>query len=184
VRYDGVDYREVHDDEGPTGPNFMTNWREANGNPTLGTSLAMLRELTRSLGRTWRSRRMNHDSPRGNSLPIPLFRHPLYNGNIRTFESRDAWQTLARLALNFHRRKEWTFAAIGASLSPCRDKDHGDGGEDDANFRREIGAMMTVQRGLKLRRVFTSRPTRLALSPLHAISATRRHSSAPSRNGT
>jgi hypothetical protein len=44
VRYDGVDYREVHDDEGPTGPNFMTNWREANGNPTLGTSLAMLRE--------------------------------------------------------------------------------------------------------------------------------------------
>src|SRR6202023_279073 len=26
------------------------------------------------------------------------------------------------LALNFHRRKEWTSAAIGASLSPCRDK--------------------------------------------------------------
>src|SRR3981081_1410361 len=26
-----------------------------------------------------------------------------------------------RLALNFHRRKEWTSAAIGASLSPCRD---------------------------------------------------------------
>jgi hypothetical protein len=27
-----------------------------------------------------------------------------------------------RLALNFHRRKEWTSAAIGASLSPCRDR--------------------------------------------------------------
>src|SRR6202023_3116875 len=37
---------------------------------------------------------------------------------IRTFESRDAWQTVGRLALNFHRRKEWTSAAIGASL--CR----------------------------------------------------------------
>ena len=34
---------------------------------------------------------------------------------IRTFESRDAWQTLGRLAFNFHRRKEWTSAAIGAS---------------------------------------------------------------------
>jgi hypothetical protein len=41
---------------------------------------------------------------------------------IRTFESRDAWRTLGRLALNFRRRKEWTSAAIGASLSPCRDK--------------------------------------------------------------
>src|ERR1700730_13000045 len=47
---------------------------------------------------------------------------PGWNGKIRTFESRDAWQTLGRLALNFHRRKEWTSAAIGASLSPCRDK--------------------------------------------------------------
>jgi hypothetical protein len=27
-----------------------------------------------------------------------------------------------RLALNFHRRKEWTSAAKRASLSPCRDK--------------------------------------------------------------
>src|ERR1700719_4192310 len=44
------------------------------------------------------------------------------NGKIRTFESRDAWQTLGRLALNFHRRKEWTSAAKRASLSPCRDK--------------------------------------------------------------
>src|SRR3984893_9293560 len=68
------------------------------------------------------ARRMNHDSSRGNPLPIPPFRDPLSNGNIRTFESRDAWQTLGRLALNFHRTKEWTFAAIGASLSPCRDK--------------------------------------------------------------
>jgi hypothetical protein len=44
VRYDGVVYREVHDDEGPTRLNFMANWREANGNPTLGPFLAMLRE--------------------------------------------------------------------------------------------------------------------------------------------
>ena len=49
---------------------------------------------------------------------------------------------------------------IGASLPPCRDKGRGDGGEGDANFRREISAMMTVRRGLKLRRVFTSRPVR------------------------
>jgi hypothetical protein len=42
-------------------------------------------------------------------LPLPL-------------ESRDASQTLGRLALNFHRRKEWTSAANGASLTPCRDK--------------------------------------------------------------
>src|SRR5450631_2621455 len=27
-----------------------------------------------------------------------------------------------RLALNFHRRKEWTSSANGASLSPCRDR--------------------------------------------------------------
>src|SRR3984893_16484350 len=47
---------------------------------------------------------------------------PGWNGKIRTFESRDAWQTLGRLALNFHRRKEWTSAANGVSLSPCREK--------------------------------------------------------------
>src|ERR1700730_4869355 len=41
---------------------------------------------------------------------------------IRTFESRDACQTLERLALNFHRRKEWTSAAKRVSLSPCRGK--------------------------------------------------------------
>ena len=80
---------------------------------------------------------------------------------IRTFESEDAWQTLGRLALNFHRRKEWTFAAIGAhyrhaekragwprgpaplAMVPLRGLG-GDGGEGDANFRREISAMMTV----------------------------------------
>jgi len=44
VRYDGVDYREVHDDEGPTRLNFMAKWREANGNTTHGPSLIMLRE--------------------------------------------------------------------------------------------------------------------------------------------
>jgi hypothetical protein len=31
-------------------------------------------------------------------------------------------QPLGRLALNFHRRKEWTSAAKRASLSPCRDE--------------------------------------------------------------
>src|ERR1700719_4596792 len=41
---------------------------------------------------------------------------------IRTFESGDACQTLGRLALNFHRRKEWTSAAKRVSLSPCRGK--------------------------------------------------------------
>jgi hypothetical protein len=124
MRYDGVVYREVCDDDGPTRLNFMAYWREANGNPTtLGPFLAMLRERYPDLSvEPGGARRMNHDSPRGNPLPIPPFRDPLSNGNIRTFESRDAWQTLGRLALNFHRRKEWTFAAIGASLSPCRDK--------------------------------------------------------------
>jgi hypothetical protein len=78
VRYDGVDYREVHDDEGPARLNFMANWREANGNPTHGPSLAMLRERYPDLSvEPGGSRRMNHDSPRGNPLPIPLFRHPL-----------------------------------------------------------------------------------------------------------
>jgi hypothetical protein len=69
-------------------------------------------------------------------------------------------------------------------LTPCRDKGRGDSGEGDANFRCEISAMMLVRRGFKLRRLFTSRPMRLAASPLHAISATIRHRSAPSRNGT
>src|SRR2546421_9418477 len=49
---------------------------------------------------------------------------------IRTLESRDTrlapgrvlTANAGRLALTFHRRKEWTSAAIGASLSPCGDK--------------------------------------------------------------
>ncbi len=44
LRYDGVVYREICDDEGPTRLNFMAYWREANGNPTLGPFLALLRE--------------------------------------------------------------------------------------------------------------------------------------------
>jgi hypothetical protein len=163
----------------------------------------MLRERYRDLSvEPGGARRMNHDSPRGYPLPIPPFRDPYSNGNIRTFEFRDAWQTLGRSALNFHRRKEWTLrrlerhcrrAEIRAgwpirdpaplAMVPLRDLG-GDGGEGGANFRREISAMMTVRRGLKLLRVFTSRPMRLAASPLHAISATIRHRSAPSRKGT
>jgi hypothetical protein len=42
--YDGVVYREVCDVDGPTRLNFVAYWREANGNPTLGPFLAMLRE--------------------------------------------------------------------------------------------------------------------------------------------
>jgi hypothetical protein len=49
VRYDGVVYREVCDDDGPTRLNFMAYWREANGIPTLGPFLAMLRERYRDL---------------------------------------------------------------------------------------------------------------------------------------
>src|SRR6202011_998032 len=41
----------------------------------------------------------------------PETRLPGCSERIRTFESRDGWQTLGRLALNFHRRKEWTSAA-------------------------------------------------------------------------
>ena len=44
LRYDSVVYREVCDEEGPTRLNFMAYWREANGNPTLNSFLAMLRE--------------------------------------------------------------------------------------------------------------------------------------------
>jgi DNA-binding transcriptional LysR family regulator len=44
ARYDGVTYREVHDDEGPTRFNFVAYWRQANNNPTLGPFLDMLRE--------------------------------------------------------------------------------------------------------------------------------------------
>jgi hypothetical protein len=49
---------------------------------------------------------------------------------IRTLESRDARGGLGKgltanpgaIGANFHRRKEWTSTANGASLSPCRDK--------------------------------------------------------------
>jgi hypothetical protein len=44
VRCDGVVYREVWDDDGPTQVNFMACWRDANSNPALGSFLAMLRE--------------------------------------------------------------------------------------------------------------------------------------------
>ncbi|MBU6358106.1 MAG: LysR family transcriptional regulator [Rhodospirillales bacterium] len=44
ARYDGVVYREVWDEDGPTRVNFMAYWREANSNPTLQSFLAMLRE--------------------------------------------------------------------------------------------------------------------------------------------
>ena len=43
-RYDGVVYREVWDDDGPTQVKFMACWRDANSNPALGSFLAMLRE--------------------------------------------------------------------------------------------------------------------------------------------
>ncbi len=44
VRHDGVVYREVWDDDGPTQVRFMAVWRDANSNPALGSLLAMLRE--------------------------------------------------------------------------------------------------------------------------------------------
>lgn len=44
VKYDGVVYREVCDDQGPTRVPFMAYWREENRNPTFGPFLAMLRE--------------------------------------------------------------------------------------------------------------------------------------------
>jgi DNA-binding transcriptional LysR family regulator len=44
LRYDGVVYREVHDDDGPTRLNFKAYWRRRNDSPTLGPFLDMLRE--------------------------------------------------------------------------------------------------------------------------------------------
>jgi DNA-binding transcriptional LysR family regulator len=44
VRHDGVVYREVWDDDGPTQVKFIAYWRNANSNPALGSLLAMLRE--------------------------------------------------------------------------------------------------------------------------------------------
>jgi len=42
---------------------------------------------------------------------------------IRTFESRDARQTVRRLALNFHRRKEWTSSVVTAPGAVVTEKD-------------------------------------------------------------
>ena len=44
VRHDGVVYREVWDDDGPTQVKFIACWRDTNSNPALGSFLAMLRE--------------------------------------------------------------------------------------------------------------------------------------------
>lgn len=44
ARYDGVTYREVHDNDGPTRFNFAAYWRETNSNPTLRPFLDLLRE--------------------------------------------------------------------------------------------------------------------------------------------
>jgi len=44
VRYEGVVYHEVWDDEGPTRVPFTDFWRDANGNPALQSFLSMLRE--------------------------------------------------------------------------------------------------------------------------------------------
>lgn len=44
ARYDGVAYREVHDNDGPIRFNFTAYWRETNGNPTLQPLLDILRE--------------------------------------------------------------------------------------------------------------------------------------------
>lgn len=43
-RYEGVLYREVHDDDGPTRLNLAAYWRQANANPTLAPFLELLRE--------------------------------------------------------------------------------------------------------------------------------------------
>lgn len=42
--YPGVEYREVHDTDGPTRVGFKACWRDANTNPTLKPFLALLRE--------------------------------------------------------------------------------------------------------------------------------------------
>ncbi len=44
ARYDGVAYREVHEDDGPARLNFAAYWRKDNANPTLGPFLSMLYE--------------------------------------------------------------------------------------------------------------------------------------------
>jgi hypothetical protein len=44
ARYDGVAYREMRNDEGPTRLNFVAYWRQTKCNPTLGPFLELLRE--------------------------------------------------------------------------------------------------------------------------------------------
>ena len=44
VRYDGVTYREVHAEDGPTRLHFSAYWREVNENPTLTPFIVMLRQ--------------------------------------------------------------------------------------------------------------------------------------------
>ncbi len=44
MRCEGVTYREIHDDDGPTRLNFEACWRQSNNNPTLAPFLNMLRE--------------------------------------------------------------------------------------------------------------------------------------------
>ena len=44
ARYDGVEYREVHDADGPTRFNFAAYWSDANRNPALSAILEILRE--------------------------------------------------------------------------------------------------------------------------------------------
>src|SRR6202023_2573171 len=56
---------------------------------------------------------------RGYVIGAPF--HNRRNVAVRVAAQTLLTQTLGRMALNFHRRKEWTSAAIGASLSPCRD---------------------------------------------------------------
>jgi DNA-binding transcriptional LysR family regulator len=44
ARYDGVEYREIHDAGGPTRFDFAAYWRQANKNPALGPFLELLLE--------------------------------------------------------------------------------------------------------------------------------------------
>lgn len=44
VRYDGVIYREVYDEDGPARLSFAAYWRSANSNPTLAPFVDMFRE--------------------------------------------------------------------------------------------------------------------------------------------
>jgi DNA-binding transcriptional LysR family regulator len=44
AHYEGVVYRELHDDDGPTRVNFTAYWQEGNNNPALRPFLEILRE--------------------------------------------------------------------------------------------------------------------------------------------